>query len=331
MDRVVIWGTGKTHSLLKKYIEELEVSGKIEIVCYVNKTGSGEIGRHPILAAEKLNELAYDIILVCADTEKAASIYDDIERLGISKDRVKSCLEYIKKKSSLGDEYEETVERQCKVLLRIMAASEEELSSYEWMLTLVGEYGVYPFKEINDDRIRGTIFGLLQTPDEFARYCNYLSGREVHKAIEIGVFKGRSSYFMAAVLSRRNPDLEYYCVDIFDNMDSFERYNAIVPCLKKYIPATSKDFRGQSFDFVFIDGDHSYDGSFADYVNVGRFAKNITVFHDIYEHGYDALNGGIVRTWNEVVTDTSGHEHQVFSTYPDVWMGIGVVEWKRTT
>jgi hypothetical protein len=327
LDRVIIWGTGKTHDLLENYIRELEAAGKLEVVCYVNQDGEGEIGGHPVVTADKVTGLDFDYILVCADTEKAASIREDIEGLGISQDKVLICLEYLKEKSSLGDEYSATVERQCQVLKHIITASDEELSSYEWMLERIGEYGVYPFIEFTDKRITGTIFGLLQTPDEFARYCNYLAELEVHKAIEIGVFKGRSSYFMAAILSRHNPDLEYYCVDIYDNMDSFDRYKAVVPALKKCIPSTSTDYRGQEFDFAFIDGDHSYDGSFADYENVGRYGRKVTAFHDIYGHGYDHLNGGIVRTWNEVVTDTSEHGHEIFSTYPEEWMGIGVVEW----
>ncbi len=64
-------------------------------------------------------------------------------------------------------------------------------------------------------------------------------------------------------------------------------------------------------------------------MNVGRYSDGITVFHDVYEHGYDGLGGGIVRTWKEVVEDTADKGHAVFSTYPNEWMGIGVVEWNK--
>ena len=49
-------------------------------------------------------------------------------------------------------------------------------------------------------------------------------------------------------------------------------------------------------------------------------------FHDIYAHEYDRQNGGVVRTWQEVVQSTTDKKHKVFSKYPDQWMGIGVVE-----
>ena len=85
----------------------------------------------------------------------------------------------------------------------------------------------------------------------------------------------------------------------------------------------SDDYKGESYDFVFIDADHSYDAAMRDYLNVGQYAGKLTVFHDIYAHEYDECNGGTVRMWKEVCELNSGKEKKIFSIYPDQWMGIG--------
>lgn len=101
--------------------------------------------------------------------------------------------------------------------------------------------------------------------------------------------------------------------------------------IKKLLAATDEEVSsfewiGKAYDFVFIDADHSYDASMRDYMNLGQYAKKMTVFHDIYAHEYDNLNGGTVRMWNEVMDMTAQHKHHVFSEHPDEWMGIGVIE-----
>ena len=124
---------------------------------------------------------------------------------------------------------------------------------------------------------------------------------------------------------RKNPNLTYYLVDIEDRLDHFEDYQEILPSLCKRIPQSSGNYKGKQFDYVFIDADHTYDGSIADYENVGKYAKVLVAFHDIYAHEYDACNGGTVRTWKEVLEREAGNEIYTFSKHPNEWMGIGCV------
>ena len=134
---------------------------------------------------------------------------------------------------------------------------------------------------------------------------------------------------MCAVLARRNRKMTYRLADLCDRIDDFEKFRAKLPQLEKCIPSCSADYKGDCYDFVFIDADHSYDAVMADYYNVGRNARVITAFHDVYAHEYDGENGGTVRAWNEVLAGTENCGHKVFSKYPDKWMGIGVVAWNR--
>ena len=218
-------------------------------------------------------------------------------------------------------------ERQIEVIKRIIDASDDEMNNIDCILDLVRIYGITPLPWLQelDNTIVYTENGMIQVPDEFALFCKMLSSEKIDTAIEIGVYRGRSSYFMCALLYRNNPSLRYDMVDICDSLDEFEEFAKVLPCLNKCIPGTSKDYVNQQYDFVFIDADHSYEGAMADYLNVGRHAKRMVCFHDIYAHEYDSLSGGIVRCWEEVCTMTPNHMKMVFSQFPNRWMGIGVI------
>ena len=63
----------------------------------------------------------------------------------------------------------------------------------------------------------------------------------------------------------------------------------------------------EPFDFIFIDGDHSYDGVVSDYANYSQMGR-IIGFHDI-NHPPDSRAYGPTKLWNElkgVVSDDYG-------------------------
>ena len=168
--------------------------------------------------------------------------------------------------------------------------------------------------------------GILQVPDEFIDFCLMLLDRRFENAVEIGVASGSSSYIMAALMFRQNPDMVYHMVDIQDHLIDFDRVRQIIPSLRRDIPKSSDDFAGEAFDFCFIDADHSYDGMMRDWMQVGRYTRKLAVIHDIYGHEYDYLNGGTVRGWQEIKEELKDKRIHEFSRFPDKWMGIGAVE-----
>ena len=327
VDRVLIWGTGNVYYANCQLFEYLERQGRMQIVALVTKDKNAAIRDDcPVLSKNEVLSYEWDIIIIAALGEMAESIRKDICQLGIGSDHITSVWEYAKKYAGMDtDYYKQTVTRQINILRQILSASDEEVSNFEWMCARIREYGIFPFRKQGEDTIY-TQYGMMQVVEEFAGLCCYISKLDVRSAIEIGVNAGKSSYIMCALLSRRNRGLKYVCVDIYDVMDSFDIYHAVLPALDKQIPTTSKDYIGKSYDFVFIDAAHSYDASIMDWNNVGQFARKVTCFHDVYAHEYDDQNGGVVRTWKEVVASTKDKKHTVFSSYPDQWMGIGIVE-----
>ena len=109
-------------------------------------------------------------------------------------------------------------------------------------------------------------------------------------------------------------------------MDSYDKFHKVLLMMNKQIPATSEICKGEHFDFVFIDEDHSYDGVITDWNNVGKTANKIIAFHDIYAHEYDSENGEIVQAWEEVKVSATNCRHIIFSKYENQWMGIGCRE-----
>ena len=80
---------------------------------------------------------------------------------------------------------------------------------------------------------------------------------------------------------------------------------------------------GELLDFLFIDGDHSYEGVKADYFDYRRYVRKggLIAFHDIKDTDYHRARGCFVADfWNEL----EGKKKELLSG--DEWGGIGVLE-----
>lgn len=329
MDKVLIWGTNSVYAMNRDVIRQLTVTGEIEVLALIdNNADKQEIDGYCVINQEMIKNYDFDYIILAVSTLIMPEIIKIAYSVGIPKSKIISICDLLSKKGISEFVYRQRVNVQKKVLTDILNSTEQEIHDYQWLYSKILEFGIYLWggKQWQENP-EANYFeqGLMQIPEEFAGYCQLLSWVKASNAIEIGVYRGRSSYFMCAVLARINPDIEYIMVDIIDRADAFDEYQEIVPNLKKVIPSTSKDFYGKRYDVVFIDADHSYDASIADWKNIGQFANMITGFHDIYAHEYDKENGGTVRMWLEVAETVSESKKRIFSKYPDEWMGIGCI------
>ena len=326
MEKVIIWGTGRKCAMWYRWLKKY-----CDIVCFVNNDGTShhqECVGVPILSIDEAVKYQFDFVVICTNPKFEPEIRNNAAIAGVSEDQIFNLDEFIVHKNLVGRYEKDCRKNQIQIIKDILAATDAEISNYDWMYKKVIEYGVFCFQNnwwTMDEEINWSVCGLQQIPEEFAQYCIMISHLQIEQAIEIGVYRGRSSYFVCAVLARKNPNLNYVLVDIEDRLDGFEEYKEVLPYLTKKIPTMSKDFCGEKYDYVFIDADHSYDASIEDFENIGCYANVIATFHDIYAHEYDGENGGTVRTWKEIVQRTPDKQHIIFSKYPDQWMGIGCV------
>jgi len=158
---------------------------------------------------------------------------------------------------------------------------------------------------------------------EFEHLLLILEGKKINQMMEIGTHSGGSLRQFAKVF--RNGTRILALDDQHINADKYDSWNSKI----KYIKADSTDKNIQKkikdewgyFDFIFIDGDHSYEGVKSDWEFALTLYPKIVALHDITAHP----NRDVLRLWRKI--QWKGFVTQELigdAVYPD-GCGIGVV------
>ena len=211
----------------------------------------------------------------------------------------------------------------------IQAAPLDALRSLDWLVQMIRDVGLVPIPDAattyagDQDFINGTQQGLIQLPREFARWLHLLGEEKPASYLEIGCFNGATATIAGAVLRRFVPEARIVTCDVFPAFIFAEEARALVP-LEYAVGRTSYDFRAERFDAVFIDGDHSFEWAWADYVNVGRPAR-LCAMHDVNNAPYRELQlGGVCGAWMRIKAEEAGEFREFFDHPRGDIMGIGV-------
>lgn len=215
---------------------------------------------------------------------------------------------------------------------RVQAATEAELASLDWLVEVIRGIGLVPIPEAGAtyadeaEFLNGSQQGLIQLPREFARWLQLAAQHRPARYLEIGCFNGASASLAAAYLGRFHPDFAAVSIDLWPGFIFYDEIRALVP-LRYEVGRTSFDLRGEKFDAVFIDGDHSFDWAWADYRNVGRSAP-VCALHDVMNAPYRQLPlGGVCGVWDLIRREEAGPgvEFTEIVEHPSrALLGIGV-------
>lgn len=177
--------------------------------------------------------------------------------------------------------------------------------------------------------------GPLQVPTELVDYLLYTARTKPRSIAEIGVFTGGTALFSCAFFQALDPQVEYHCIDIKDTFLVLPETKEMLN-LFPHMNLSSDVFADQSFDVVFIDGDHSYMWAKRDYLNLGRNARKICAFHDINAKEYNARGGGIYQFWRQLRMSVAPEHTMVEISHAPInvgfekdgcWMGIGIIDY----
>jgi len=214
----------------------------------------------------------------------------------------------------------------------IQAATPAELHSFDWLLGIIRSVGLAPIPNAEEtyegeiEHINASLQGLIQLPREFARWLLLLAAYRPATYLEVGCFNGATACLATAYLQRFHPAFQATTIDAMPTFIFYEEVRDLLP-LRYVVNRTSFDFAADRFDAVFIDGDHSFEWTWADYLNVGRAAR-ICGLHDVNNAPYRELAlGGVCGVWELLKRDEIGPDTtfvEIFEHPTRAIMGIGV-------
>lgn len=175
-----------------------------------------------------------------------------------------------------------------------------------------------PFEVVRNFRGFGEYESIAakQVPSEINKLYQMVCGLNPKCICEIGTYKGGTLYLWcraavcdAVILSCDLPGgmLNSFSMRRVNFYKNFARDNQKLYFFpgdshsQQIISAVKNKLQGQKIDFLFIDGDHGYDGVKKDFKNFGPFVRSggMIAFHDILPRaGCDNIE--VHRLWHEV-------------------------------
>lgn len=163
------------------------------------------------------------------------------------------------------------------------------------------------------------IYGAVQIGSEFSWLLDKILTLKSRKvAVEIGVYKGGTFYAF---------------MQFFDKVIGIDIKERNLPFKLRtddqYIIGSSRDLNivskiQNNIDFLFIDGDHSYEGVLRDFNLWGPKVKKdgIIAFHDIVGADINGYKYGVRDFWNEIKKNYDTEEKKSHEKY----FGIGIIK-----
>jgi hypothetical protein len=223
-------------------------------------------------------------------------------------------------------------ERVLDAIRQFQTAAVAKLEDVEWVCGVVRSVGLailFPPEEIYADEaelVNASHQGITQYPREFARWLVLLGEAGVASYLEIGCYNGATACLATAYLHRLNPALRAIAVDVTPWFLFHPLVREMIP-LEYCVGKTSYDFRGQNFDAVFIDADHSLPWALADFRNAGEGAR-VCGIHDVKSRFFleNEPLGGVTAVWELIKRDFGGQGIEFIELFdhPGDYFGIGV-------
>lgn len=184
-----------------------------------------------------------------------------------------------------------------------------------------------------------------QIRDEILGLLSRLSQQPPGVVLELGTFRGGTLFLFTRVAT---PDATIVTVDTKGGPFGGGYYRGHVPLLKSLGRENQKIhlIRGDSHsqttyervaalvgevDFLFIDGDHTYEGVRSDFEMYGSLVRpgGLIAFHDIVDGPLNAV-GGVPRFWRELTALHTETEEFVADPRQGGY-GIGLIRMRRDT